>query len=614
VAALAQPGTGPGAGGAVSPATAVSPAGLRIEKTAVGTDCSSDRGCTFEIAVTNVLSTPVNGPIVIDEIVSAGNADLSRAVMSTENEPTWICTRSPPFFCTHPEPIQPGVRVPLTVNVKPAATTEERELTNCASLHTPPDNRQPPTAAAIAGISIKPTTAAAVCSEAGGCELNVAVTNTTTKPFSGPVTVIEVISSHRGKIAAGLDNNATLEALPTAPWTCARIGLPWRCVHNALELAPGASTQLSLKFKPGALGPEDRFLGTSTAIELPGAKGTTTSDFVPVSFLLQRTDARALETQKSRAIGGGRGQVCAKLPLKPPAERVAEPPRDPFSLRVIKSGASACARGGTCEFRLTLLNDGNVDHNAPVTLTDSMGADAPSMDIVSIEPPLPCAEQPARIPFSCTTPGRHPLAVGQHENYSIVTRVPTAGLPETIKNCVAISKPWKPAPQVASLSEPPENAEPGSYECHEVAVGPEAPTCFGGMTLTADNLCQCPNGTSWNGRTCASAPIAACPEGWNGKYPYCCQAGQEYRDGSCRKIVAKPDICPPDRPNGEYPNCCPKRTYYSNGSCKYRKVVEEKPKRKTQQSTYSYQGPPIVINPYKDCYGKPIPIWKKCKY
>lgn len=141
---LAQPGIGgvggvsPVQGGPTGPET-FALAGLKIDKKAVGADCSADRGCAFEIGVTNLLSTPINGPIVIDEIVSAGKADLAGAVLSTESEPRWICTRSRPFFCTHPEPIEPGVRVPLTVSVKPGATGEERELTNCASLHTPPE-------------------------------------------------------------------------------------------------------------------------------------------------------------------------------------------------------------------------------------------------------------------------------------------------------------------------------------------------------------------------------------------------------------------------------------------------------------------------------------------
>ena len=775
VADLARPdigGVGAGQGGPIGPET-FALAGLKIDKKAVGADCSTDRGCTFEIGVTNLLSTPINGPIVIDEIVSAGKADLAGAVMSTENERPWICTRSPPFFCTHPEPIEPGVRVSLTVSIKPGATGEERELMNCASLHTPPDSGQPPTTAAVAGISVKPTTVKPTCSEAGGCELNVTLTNTTAEPFSGPATIIELFSSHRGKIAEGLGNNATLEENPTAPWTCARVGLPWRCTNNALELAPGASTSLTLKMKPGALGPEDRFLGSSTALEMPKASGATTSDFVPASFLLQRTDAAAAEKQKGRTMGGKRGQACAMLPLKPPAaQRLAEPPRlkiekkavsefcsmdgpckfeititnvgggpyngplsvseqiaskpgaepvptsssgsgrtstattspdwscagtgpnatcasrhdvklvkgqsivlpvdvtpqgfgkgavlencatlkagatddggaaqnilandkacapvelDPFSLRVIKSGVSTCAPGGACEFKLTLLNDGAVDHNAPVTFTDSMGPDVPSMDIVSIEPKLPCDSQPKRIPFECTTPGRHPLAKGQHEEYKIVTRVPAQGLPETIKNCVVVSKPWKPAPTTVSTSGPPDGAEPGSYECHEVAIGPATPACFGGMTLTADKLCECAEGTSWNGRTCAAAPVAACPSGWNGMYPYCCQAGMEYREGSCQKIVAKTE-CPDDRPNGEYPNCCPSGAYYSNGLCKYKSADEAKCPSgtyrrrgecrpyKSQQPTYKQQQQPppqVNINLYKNCYGKSIPIWKKCTY
>ncbi|WP_171946439.1 caspase domain-containing protein [Hyphomicrobium sp. CS1GBMeth3] len=604
-----------GTGGALSPATVVSPSGIRIDKKPAGADCTDERGCTFEIAVTNTLSTPINGPIVIDEIVTVGNADLSHAVMTSDNEPTWICTRAPPFFCTHPEPILPGVRVSLTVHVKLPAAGEARELTNCASLHTPPDNRQPPTTATIGGLSLKPTMQQAVCSESGGCALNVALTNTTGKPFRGPATVIALISGHRGKIAAGLDNNATLEQLPTAPWTCTRVGLPWRCVNNTLALAPGTSTELKLMFKPGTLGPEDRFLGTSTALELPNGNVSATSDFVPASFLLQRSDARAFEIQRSRSVGSKNGQACGTIMLGPQVSRLPDAPRDPFSLRVIKSGVGTCARGGTCEFRLTLLNDGTVDHNAPVTFTDAMSDEVPSMAIVSINPPLPCAEQPQSIPFTCTTPGRYPLATGRHENFTIVTRLPTAGLPDTLKNCMAITKPWNAAPEFASLSKPPVDAESGSYECHEVAVGPEALSCFGGMVLTAGDLCQCPEGTAWNGRTCAAAPTAHCPDGWTGTYPYCCQAGQEYRDGACKEAVAMPDVCPPDRPNGDYPNCCPARTYYSNGSCRYRKTTESKPKpTKRRETTTTNQGPTIMLNPYKDCYGKPIPIWKKCKY
>ena len=139
---------GPSAGGGAAPAI-ISRAGLRIEKKAIGADCSSESGCSFEIGVTNVLATPINGPIVVDEIVSVGKADLPAAVLSTTNEPSWICTRSPPFFCTHPEPIKPGERLALNVTVKSFGTGQEGEFKNCASLHTPPDSRQPPTEAVV---------------------------------------------------------------------------------------------------------------------------------------------------------------------------------------------------------------------------------------------------------------------------------------------------------------------------------------------------------------------------------------------------------------------------------------------------------------------------------
>ena len=115
------------------------------------------------------------------------------------------------------------------------------------------------------------------------------------------------------------------------------------------------------------------------------------------------------------------------------------------------------------------------------------------------------------------------------------------------------------------------------------------------MELTKEGRCACPAGTSWDGRSCATAQ--QCPAGTTGTYPNCqqgtggtnktkagedtcpanrpvgtppncCPTGTEFKKGKCRAVVTPPQTCPADRPVGTPPNCCPTGTEFKKGKCR----------------------------------------------
>jgi hypothetical protein len=126
-------------------------------------------------------------------------------------------------------------------------------------------------------------------------------------------------------------------------------------------------------------------------------------------------------------------RVCAEYTL------------DPFNMKVSKTGDQSCTAGEICHFTLNLFNPGPIDHHAPVTISDKLTG-LSSAQIVSIDPPLPCATQPTQIPFSCTSPQSVCLEVdakpgdtcGPRE-YHIVVRLPDDATAGQFSNCAAIA-------------------------------------------------------------------------------------------------------------------------------------------------------------------------------
>ncbi len=171
---------------------------------------------------------------------------------------------------------------------------------------------------------------------------------------------------------------------------------------------------------------------------------------------------------------------------------------DPFNVKVAKTGDQQCPPGSDCTFKLTLFNPGPINHNAPVTISDKLTGLA-SAQIVSINPPLPCASQPTQIPFSCTSPGPVRLdldaAAGSEfgpREFTMVVRLPSDATAEQFSNCASVAGDA--------------GAATAQEACHTVSTKPaEAPGgCAGGMVMTARG-CDCPIPTKWNGQACVGA-------------------------------------------------------------------------------------------------------------
>src|SRR4029077_11580494 len=90
-----------------------------------------------------------------------------------------------------------------------------------------------------------------------------------------------------------------------------------------------------------------------------------------------------------------------------------------------------------CPFDLTLTNSGGKDHTGAVTLTDGLSG-IPTIPIVSIEPPLPCAQQPAEIPFNCQTAADFALPPGGNRTFRVTARIPSSCV-ATFTNCAIVS-------------------------------------------------------------------------------------------------------------------------------------------------------------------------------
>lgn len=410
------------------------------------------------------------------------------------------------------------------------------------------------------------------CPLTGPCPFEISITNDGSAMFDGPIALGEEISGASGTVdAASGAGEASL--VPLSPgWSCNASANRGLCIHpDPIALAPGQTRTLAVNVVPR---------GWATGNVLQNC----------VRLLQQKQPA------------GDVKRACATIEL------------DPFNVKMTKTGDQRCAAGGTCKFTLTLFNDGPIPHNAPVTLRDSMGANVPAMPIISIVPPLPCASQPKRLPFECTSPGRVKLEIGDQREFVVTVQMPATGaLPSSISNCAQVapiggslgdpSVATGSNVQAVTLASAATGPEAGSRACHEFAA---APVCQGGMAVNSANKCACAQGMAWSGTKCL--PPAICPAGWNGDYPNCCPAGSSYQNGSCLKAQAARPVppkavvyppkqvtyppktviyaCPASRPVGKYPNCCPAGAQFKNGTCRYSqpKVVAKPPPPKCQGS------------------------------
>jgi hypothetical protein len=237
---------------------------LRVEKTALDAGkCHKLPGdviaCDYEIAIINDGPSPFHAPVSFTDTIPAG------AIPSAMPAP-FICLAGPPIACGTALPVDIAVGgsivVPITLTI-PLAPLEAAgcAMPNTATLTAPvgtDDNYfagdDSSTAIADAFLewllpdgttivtcdptNLKTTKVAkgdCVASEGGyRCDYVVTVTNMGPDPYKGPIKIDEQFGF------------APKSATFSAPWGCPGGGTNYQCTHPIIELAKGASVELSV--------------------------------------------------------------------------------------------------------------------------------------------------------------------------------------------------------------------------------------------------------------------------------------------------------------------------------------------------------------------------------
>ena len=540
---------------------------LRATKQLVSGNCTPD--CEFVILVTNIGSAPFVGPFSITDQVTSQSGSTSNIVLSDPGGSGFKCKSvgsSSFLLCDHPEFTLPpggvvGIRLKLTINrvgfrgencahMFPLENSDNEQAGRCVPISVVPVEKGPGIPLPLPAPNIKvekqaPNAAVpggeGTCDLKRGCRFTIVVSNAGSADYKGKIRILDEVSG-------GIPSNMSKGPGSPGAWQCtsvteAGISHTIACEHPDVTLAKGAELRLEVLVVPGASWKKNDIL----------------------------TNCATFSYQFGNDKGAIKGddRSCATVKL------------DPFALKLTKVGSQSCEPGGLCSFELTIFNPGPIDHNAPITITDSMG-NVGSMPIVSIVPPLKCAQQPTQIPFTCTTPDVS-LPLGAEMKHIMTVRLlqqgPASG---AFRNCAEISSPPSGMAGPGSSGDTARRARatgPSSVggdqasACHEVAVAPakmtpppaQSSTCTGGMVLNPDGRCACPPGMSWAGRQCAVATApATCPSGTTGIHPNCVVAA------SSPGTQVPPPRCPPGT-SGRFPDCraeCPSGTRYENGACR----------------------------------------------
>ncbi len=235
------------------------------------------------------------------------------------------------------------------------------------------------------------------CKIDGPCRFQITVTNESDKDYTGPITINDEIPA-KDTVGKPQAQPAGIENFADPDWNCTKTSTRGISCSNKKQFL-AAHQAITL-----------------TVIGTPGPGWKKNDGFQNCANLVV----------SDQAFGTGR-QSCAQYIL------------DPFNVKVSKTGDQSCSPGGECHFTLTLFNPGPVDHNAPVTISDKL-TELSSAQIVSINPPLPCATQPTQVPFSCTSPGPVSLPLGgAPQVFNMVIRLPNDASAAQFSNCASVS-------------------------------------------------------------------------------------------------------------------------------------------------------------------------------
>ncbi len=164
------------------------------------------------------------------------------------------------------------------------------------------------------------------------------------------------------------------------------------------------------------------------------------------------------------------------------------------SIVIEKTAPATCVPGKPCTFEITVTNNGNSDFDAPVSLSDQIsvpGVTAP-VRIRSIEPELPCTDQPTSLPFACTGILVH--EAGESQTFQITVDMPDPGESVLAENCVVVADPLLVPNEVSATALLGERSngfgEQGFISCTNVPVEPPPVRCPPGTRPDGNGNCE----------------------------------------------------------------------------------------------------------------------------
>ncbi len=396
---------------------------LRAEKIGISDTCVPS--CSFIISLKNVGTADAAGPFALQDKFTPASGAISVEEIGggfncgQANNGTTVCISST-------DVLRPGDSIIGSMMVKGAA--QAPEYTNCLDYDPAANGKPSPFDTTFAGrcVTIKDTAPKRPnlviakrapnveggpdghCDLKSACRFTITVTNNGSAPFTGPLRISDTVSP---EIPQGIGIG------PGSPQS-----LPWKC-DSVLNGGAIAQTSITCELPPlpNGLAP-----GTTATLEVAVTPGTTwkgSDRLTNCAEIVSDGDIGLNAVKKS----------CASVKL------------DPFSVKAAKTGDTQCLPGSNCTFKITLFNPGPINHNAPVTIEDKLTG-LSSAQIVSINPPLPCAPQPMQIPFSCTSPGPVRLDVdaaagtefGPRE-FTMVVRLPNDATAAQFSNCASVA-------------------------------------------------------------------------------------------------------------------------------------------------------------------------------
>ena len=553
--------------------------------------CELKKECLFIIRVTNTGTGDFTGPIKVTDTISLGvpevieegpGGNLGWKCTTAKNGKGGIATNQS-IDCEipgAPNPLKPGTFVPLApgkfielgISVKPGSTWQNsNSINNCAEFVPLGNDLGPLTAdkKKCASQRLDPfkvkvaKTGDQSCRPGSECRFELDIFNDEQIVHDDPVTVSDRLSGLSSAQVVSITPQAGADPFPCTP---APTEIPFTCTGH-MNLTPGEHNKYVM------------------IVRLPADAGAQ-------SF------SNCATIGDTAAGDGASDPSCHSVQLNPPQHA--------SKLKIEKTGPASCEPGSECAFDLTISNPGQTEHHGAVTLIDGLsGVDA--MTIASVDPPLPCAQQPKEIPFNCRTADDFTLPAGGKRTFRVTARIPRSA--DTFTNCAIISA--GKAPGGAGGSEDVSSCVTVKTQTAAPPEQRKKPECKGGMILLDEGACACPPDTEWNGRNCVTrrpqlppiennagggdttAPVNVCPRSLPvGTYPNCCErnthfdprinpprgacvpnkrgtgdGGANTSKGGDDKTTEKP-VCRTPRPIGNWPNCCPTGTHFLRGVCR----------------------------------------------